>query len=344
MRYEEILEKIVDKSAPPVVIAEAADAHYGDMDRAKQMVLAAKASGADVVKFQHHIPAAEMLPDTPMSSNMTEPLWDFLNRNALTITQHEELKSFCDTNEIGYACTPFSINAAEELEENLDPFIYKIGSGEMSDHPTLLRIAEYGKPMFVSTGMSTVEEIAETYNLLIDRVPLLVLLNCTSAYPPRADQMHINFITEMARLFPRAVIGHSDHFPSNEFSLAAFTLGARVIERHFTVDESLVGPDKDVSLSQASLTELVKSLGHLARGMSSVKEIHEGEIEIREWAHRSLVYLRSLSAGTLLEQGDIWGKRPGTGVPSKRLNDFIGRKLAVDVKENTFLSESHFLP
>lgn len=343
MRYEEVLRKLVSNSLPPVVIAEAADAHYGDMDRAKQMVLAAKASGADVVKFQHHLPAAEMLPDIPMSSNMTEPLWDFLNRNALTISQHEELKTFCDNHDIAYACTPFSIDAAKELEEFIDPFIYKIGSGEMSDHPTLLRIAEFGKPMFVSTGMSTVEEIVDTYHLLIDRVPLLVLLNCTSAYPPRADQMHLNFISEMARLFPRAVIGHSDHFPSNEFSLAAFALGARVIERHFTVDESLVGPDQEVSLSQASLAELVQSLGSLAQGMNSIKEIHEGEIEIREWAHRSLVYLRSLRAGTVLEQGDIWGKRPGTGVPSKRLDDFIGKKLVVDVEENTLLSESHFL-
>lgn len=342
---QKVLKQILDAGEPPVLIAEGADAHYGSMDRAKEMVVAASRAGADVVKFQHHIPKFEMLPNTPMSSNMKEPLWDFLLRNALTIDQHFELQRFAE-DEVGiaYLCTPFSLEAAQELEERLDLFAYKIGSGELLDHPTLLEISKFGKPMIVSTGMSTPDEISETYNLLKSRLDLLVLMNCTSAYPPVPGEMHLGFIKEMERLFPHAVIGHSDHFPTSEFSIAAAALGARVIERHFTVDTNLMGPDAGVSLSIESLTELVQQLKNVSEGLKSEKQIHIRELEIRNWAHRSLVFKKTLKRGDVILVGDIWGMRPGNGVASKRIEEFYGRTLARDVTSGQQLREDDFLP
>ena len=323
-------------------IAEAADAHYGDMSRARAMVDSAKTAGADAIKFQHHIPDEEMLRETPMSSNMTEPLYDFLLRNALTIEQHVELADYCAKVGIQYLCTPFSLAAAKELEEKISPPAYKIGSGELLDHPTIKEIAKFNKCMIISTGMSTPEEIDTTYEILKDHAPGLIMMNCTSAYPPKYEDIHLKFIEEMKVRYPKAVLGFSDHSPGVETVIASFTLGAKVIEKHVTLSHELAGPDATVSINFHTLGELIKSLENLSRAFTAKKEIHPSEVEIRHWAHRSLVYLLDLSKGEVIKDGDIWGKRPGYGIPSFRLEDFIGKKLKADVRKNTLLTVEDF--
>jgi N,N'-diacetyllegionaminate synthase len=323
-------------------IAEGADAHYGDMKRAKSMIDAAKKSGADAIKFQHHIPEEEMLRETPMSSNMSEPLFDFLLRNALTITQHVELAEYCESVGIQYLCTPFSLTAARELEEHISLPAYKIGSGELLDHPTIREIAKFDKCMIISTGMSTPEEIDTTYEILKNHPAGLVMMNCTSAYPPRYEDIHLKFIEEMRTRYPNAVLGFSDHSPGTETVIASFTLGAKVIEKHVTLSHDLEGPDATVSINFDTLSILITSLKRLALAFKSKKEIHQSELEIRNWAHRSLVYLRAMKSGEVIAPSDIWGKRPGYGVPSFKLNEFIGRRLAVDVEKNTLLTEKDF--
>ena len=145
-------------------IAEGADAHYGSLDRAREMANLAKSAGAHAIKFQHHIPDEEMLPDVPMSGNMREPLYEFLKKNALTINQHVELFDYCKKIGIDYLCTPFSLVAANELEAAISPEAYKVGSGELLDHPTIREMMKFSKPIIISTGMSTVEEIKSTYD------------------------------------------------------------------------------------------------------------------------------------------------------------------------------------
>lgn len=339
---QDFAERLKSCSEPPLIIAEAADAHYGDLERAKEMALAAKGAGADVVKFQHHIPEEEMLPDIPRSSNMIEPLWDFLKRNAFTISQHAELSAYCSEIGITYACTPFSLAAAQELEKEVQPLFYKIGSGEMLDFPTLSAIAAFGRPMIISTGMSTVQEIDEMYELMVRLTDTLVLLNCTSAYPPRSEDMHLSFIAEMKQRYPEAIVGHSEHTRENHYSIAAITLGARVIERHVTIDPTLKGPDAEVSLSFPELGEFVKQARELSTALNTEKTIQAREWEIREWAHRSLVYLKDLDAGHRITQGDVWGKRPGTGIPSRFLPQYLGKRLTSPVKANTLVHDGDF--
>jgi sialic acid synthase SpsE len=323
----------------PLIIAEAADAHYGDLDRALAMVDAAKRSGADVIKFQHHIPDEEMLRDIPMSQNMAEPLYDFLVRNALHIDQHASLKSYCDDVGIRYLCTPFSLAAARELEEFVKPGWYKIGSGELTDIPTLLMIRSWGHPMIISTGMATVGEITATYNALASTQVPLVLMNCTSAYPPSYADVRLGFIEEMRNLYPLATIGHSDHTPTIDTAIAALALGCSMVEKHVTIDPALQGPDQSVSIDFNELSRLVEARDRLWEARGSVKEVLPSELEIRAWARRSLVYLNDFSAGHEIRPGDIWGKRPGTGVPSSRLEEFIGRHLRHSVQRNTLLHE-----
>ena len=204
--------RMIGEDYPVYVIAEGCDNHMGDLEAAKEMCRRAKLAGADCIKFQHHLPDEEMLPDVPMSSNFDVPLYEFLKQHALTLDQHMELMRYCKEIDIQYLCTPFSLKAAYELNE-IGVEAFKIGSGEMTDIPSLVKIAELGKPMIVSTGMCTLEEIQRTYDALIATGVPLAFTNCLSEYPPRYEDVNLKVICEMQSRFAKAVIGHSDHTP-----------------------------------------------------------------------------------------------------------------------------------
>lgn len=330
----------MESDSPAFIIAEGADAHYGELNRARAMVDAAVLAGADAIKFQHHLPDEEMLRSTPMSSNMSIPLYDFLVQNALSIEEHEELSNYASLKGITYLCTPFSLKAAEELESRIGLPAYKIGSGELTDTPTLDRIAAFGKPMILSTGMSTIDEIDVTYEQMCAASIPFALLNCTSAYPPKPSDVSLGFISVMRDRYPRAWIGHSDHTPDITTAIAAIALGARIVEKHVTVDAALSGPDAEVSISFDDLRKLVEASRIIHQASSSVKEVKPSEQEIRVWARRSLVYLQDLNEGTVLNEACIWGKRPGTGIPSSRIDEFLGRRLTRAVRKDSFVSHA----
>ena len=215
-----INKKKISLGNPAYIIAEACDNHMGSLDTAKEMCRQAKLAGCDCIKFQHHLPDEEMLPDVPMTSNFDIPLYEFLKRYALTLDQHKELMDYCDEIGIQYLCTPFSLKAAQELNE-LGVAAFKIGSGEMDDIPTLKAIAKMGKPMIVSTGMATMDEIKRTYDVLADEGIEFALMNCLSEYPPCYEDVNLGVIEQMQNEFPKAVIGHSDHTPDLYTSFAA---------------------------------------------------------------------------------------------------------------------------
>ena len=323
------------------IIAEAGDSHLGNVDSAIEMIRLAKLAGADCIKFQHHLPDEEMLPDSPMSDNFNEPLYDFLKKYALNISQHKILKNFCDKIKIDYLCTPFSWKAARELDK-IGVDYFKIGSGEMTDLPTLEKIAEIGKPMVVSTGMSTIEEIDRTYELLSSFNIKIGLANCISEYPPKYEDMNLNTISTMIDRYPKAIIGHSDHTPDIYTSFAAVTLGAKFIEKHVILDKTQSGPDQSVSISFTELSELVDGVRKIKKSLGNKKTIHKKEKQIREWAFRSLVFLRNMNSGEIIQETDIWSKRPGTGIPSYNMKKVIGMKLNKKVKKNSLVKWEDF--
>lgn len=322
---------------PTYVIAEGCDNHLGSVDAAREMILRAKLAGADAIKFQHHLPDEEMLPDAPMSANFDLPLYEFLKKYALTLDQHHELKAHADAVGITYLCTPFSWKAAQELEEVGVP-AYKIGSGEMTDVPTLVRIGQLGRPMIVSTGMATLDEIDRTYRALADREVPLALMNCTSEYPPVYEDLNLLVIPEMMSRYPKAVIGHSDHTPDLFTSYAAVTLGARIIEKHVILDKRQPGPDQSVSIDFAELAALVEGIRKVEAAMGTRKRVNEREQPIRTWAFRSLVTTRDIRAGDVLTEDAIWSKRPGTGIPAHRMDEAIGSRALRDLPANTMFS------
>ena len=333
----EIGKTKIGEQHPVFVIAEACDNHLGDMEVAKEMIRQAKLAGADAIKFQHHLPDEEMLPDVPQSSNFKMPLYEFLKKYALSIGQHEQLKGYSESIGIKYMCTPFSYKASQELEGiGIDSF--KIGSGEMTDIPSLVRIAKFKKPMIVSTGMATFEEIQRTYQALSSRKVALALMNCISEYPPAYEDINLKVITQMKTKFPLAVIGHSDHTPDLYTCFSAVTLGAKIIEKHVILDKCQPGPDQSVSVDFRDLHQLVDGVRKIEAAMGDVKKVHHKEEIIREWAFRSLVSLQPILAGEIINDGMIWSKRPGTGIPSYRMDEVIGLKAKKNIPQNVLIS------
>ncbi len=332
----------IGESFAPYIIAEGCDNHMGNLNSAKEMAKLAKLAGADCIKFQHHLPDEEMLPDVPMSDNFDMPLYEFLKLHALTLDQHCELKKYCDEIGITYLCTPFSYKAACELEDNGLAYAFKIGSGEMTDIPTLKRIAEFGKPMIISSGMCTLEELDRTYNALKPTGVPLAFTNCLSEYPPVYEDVNLGVLKIMKERYPEAVIGHSDHTPDLYTSYAAVAYGACIIEKHVILNKAIPGPDQSVSIDFMDLHNLVDGCQKVYKSLGSEKKVREKEKTIRNWAFRSIVSTCDIKAGTVITQDMIWSKRPGTGIPSWKMDKVIGKKAIKNIKKNVLILESDF--
>ena len=326
----------------PYIIAEGCDNHMGNVNVAKEMALQAKLAGADCIKFQHHLPDEEMLPDVPMSENFDIPLYEFLKLHALKLEDHIELKRYCDEIGITYLCTPFSYKAACELEEAGIAYAFKIGSGEMTDIPSLKRIAEFGKPMIISSGMCTLEELDRTYNALKETGVQLAFTNCLSEYPPVYEDVNLGVLKEMQSRYPDVVIGHSDHTPDLYTCYAAVALGAGIIEKHVILNKTTPGPDQAVSIDFMDLHNLVDGCKKVFKALGNEKKVRPKEEAIREWAFRSIVSTCEIRKGTVITQEMIWSKRPGTGIPSWKMDEVIGKRAKRTIKKNVLIRYEDF--
>ena len=329
-------KNLISKSNGNVfVIAEACDNHMGSYDIATALVDAAKYSGADAVKFQHHLAYEEMLKESPMSDNFTEPLYDFLQRNSLTLENHKKLKKYCDDKDIIYLCTPFSYKAALEVKD-LVPF-FKIGSGEFQDHWFIDRLKEINKPVLFSSGMCTWDELVLNIKHLEKLNFDFAIMNCLSEYPPNYQDMNLGLIKILKNEFPCIEIGHSDHSPDISTSIVATAYGAGIIEKHLTISEFIPGPDKSVSINPQLFKQLVTSLRYIKSTLGESKIINKKEEEIRTWAYRSVVSTNELEAGKIISKKDICTKRPGTGVLSIDYKKIIGKKVKNKILKNQFI-------
>ncbi len=336
-------DRLIGDSQRPYIIAEACDNHMGDLETAKDMALQAKLAGADCVKFQHHLPDEEMLPDVPMSSNFDIPLYEFLKLHALKLSDHVELKNYCDKIGITYLCTPFSYKAACELEEAGIAYAFKIGSGEMTDIPSLKRIAKFGKPMIISSGMCTLDELDRTYNALKDMGVPLAFTNCLSEYPPIYEDVNLGVLRQMKERYPDVVIGHSDHTPDLYTCYAAVAFGASIIEKHVILNKMTPGPDQTVSIDFMDLHNLVDGCHKVYKSLGNEKVVRPKEEIIRQWAFRSIVSTCNIKADTVITQDMIWSKRPGTGIPSWKMDEVIGKRAVKDIEKNVMLKEEDFI-
>ncbi len=322
-----------------MLIAEACENHFGKLSNAKKMIREAKKSGADYVKFQHHIPEEEMLKKVPKSKNFNISLYNFLKKNSLKIYDHEILKNYCKVIKIKYLCTPFCLKAAHELNE-IGVDMFKIGSGEFTDLPFINGVLKLKKPVIFSTGMTTPKEMIKIYKFIKSRNRSeFAFLNCTSEYPPRYEDLNLNYIKKMISNFKGTVIGHSDHTNNIYSSLAAVTLGAKIVEKHVNLDNLNYGPDRHVSISFKKFKEMANAIRIIEKSLGSNKKIYNNEIQIVKWARRSIVSIKNINKGEKLTEKNIFSKRPSLGIPSYEYFKILGKKAKKSIKENTLIKK-----
>jgi sialic acid synthase SpsE len=329
-------DREVGDGAPCYVIAEACVNHNGDFPTALRLVEEAQAAGADAVKFQLHYPEHEMLPALPGSSNFDKPLGEILRETHLLEAQHAELRDRCNELGIHYLCTAYCREAADTLAD-LGLLAFKTGSGETLNFPLLRSIARHGRPMIVSTGMTTLEEVDRTVDVLRETGIPFAITHCTSEYPPVYEDINLDMIPFYKERYG-IVVGHSDHTPDITTAVAAVALGAQIVEKHFTLDRNQEGPDHKVSIEPHELAELVRQIRIVERARGNRKTVFEAEQEIRHWAHHSVVTIAPVAAGEIFSEENTWVKRPGTGIPAAELDAVLGRRAAREVPSNALLA------
>jgi N,N'-diacetyllegionaminate synthase len=318
---------------PTYVIAEVGVNHDGSVADALRLVDVAADAVADAVKFQTFDPAALVSEAAPLANYQAErsaaaSQLEMLEALVLPPAELRQIQERCAERGIAFLSTPFDELSARTLLD-LDVPAFKVGSGDLTNLPLLTALARAGLPMIVSTGMATMDEVADAVRAIQDAGdPPIALLHCVSSYPTPPDRANLRAMDALASAFPDAVIGYSDHCLGLEVSLAAVARGAAVLERHITLDRTRSGPDHALSLEPDELAALVAGVRTVESSLGDGdKRPVDVELNTRDVARRSLVAARDLPEGHVLRELDIAIKRPGGGLPPGDAAKVIGATL-----------------
>jgi N,N'-diacetyllegionaminate synthase len=338
----EIAGRKVGDGHPCLVIAEAGVNHNGDLELARELVKLAAASGADAIKFQTFTAdrlATASAPKAAYQAARTErgeSAQAMLKRLELDAAAHRQLLDDCRREGIMFLSSAFDELSADLLEE-LGVEAYKIPSGEITNLPYLRHIASKGKPLIVSTGMSDMDEVATAFDA-VHNVPV-VLLHCVSLYPSPAEGTNLRAMQTMRERF-KVPAGYSDHTVGSDISLAAIALGASVLEKHFTTDRNLPGPDHAASLEPGELTSLIQSIRHVEAALGDgVKKPLPAEAETAAVARKSIVATVDIDEGTVITPEMVAIKRPGTGLLPARIDWVVGRRARKAIASGSVVTE-----
>lgn len=320
------------------VIAEAGINHNGSFSIAKKMVDTAKKAGVHCIKFQTHIAEEEMIKTDIKPGNISKKtLWSIIKNCELSEKEEKKLQKYCKEKNILFLSTPFSIEAVDRLEKIRIP-AYKIGSGELTNTPFLTCIAKTSKPVILSTGMSTIKEIKDAVNLFKKFKTPLALLQTTSVYPSDYSDINLGVIEKFQKMF-NVPVGISDHSIGIYTSLGAVAKGASIVEKHFTLNKNMPGPDQKLSLDPSELTELVKGCKAVKLALGNTKKILNKEKPILKFARESVVTIKNIKKDEIFSEKNISTKRPSTGkIPAKKFYSIIGKKARHNISKNTQLS------
>ncbi len=322
----------------PFVIAEIGINHEGSVEKAKKMIDAAAAAGAECVKFQSHVVEDEMVPAAKKTvpGNATVSIWDIMERCALTEDEERELKRYTEAKGMIYLCTPFSRAAADRLQR-MDVAAYKIGSGECNNYPLIEHIASFKKPVILSTGMNTIASIKIAVKILKKKKVPFAILHCTNMYPTPYADVRLGGLQQLQKTFPGIITGLSCHSIGNYTAFAAVALGGSIIEKHFTSDKTWPGPDVAISIDPKELKDLVFGTRAVWEARGGEKGPAKGEAPTIRFAFASIVTIAPIKKGERFTKKNIWVKRPGTG--DFKANDYrrvLGkratRNLSVDMQ------------
>lgn len=324
------------------VIAEVGNNHNGSLERAKTMVDQAVAMGVDCVKFQmRHL--YEVYRQRTLSKDgedlSTEYILDLLERFELSLEEHHALYEYCRKKGVLYLCTPWDARSVETLEQ-FGVEGYKVASADLTNLPLLDTLAATGKPLILSTGMSSVDEVGMTIAFLNARHAEFALLHCNSTYPAPFHDIQLKWMNHLRSLHP--LVGYSGHERGIAVSLAAVGMGACVIERHFTLDRNMEGPDHAASLEFDEFKAMVQGIREIeaALGDADHRKLSQGEMINRENLGKSLVASMSLPAGTVLEAHHIIVRSPGQGLSPQKYDQLLGKVLERDMDTEDFFYPS----
>ena len=340
--------RLIGRGQPAFIIAEAGVNHNGDLELARQLVRAAAEAGADAVKFQTFVADRLVISHAPQAdyqrrnTGITESQHAMLKRLELSEKAHRELQSLCSQLGVLFLSTPFDEQCADFLSD-LGMIAFKIPSGELTNTPFLTHVARKGLPVILSTGMATVEEIGRAVETVRgEGNDNIVLLQCVSSYPSVPADTNLRAMGTLANLF-QTPVGYSDHTDGIEIALAAAALGACVIEKHFTIDRGLPGPDHKASLEPSELAAMVAGIRKVESALGDgEKRPAASEASTAAVARKSLVAARALKAGEIFEASMAVARRPGTGLAPSLLGSLQGRPLARDVAKDEILCREHF--
>jgi N,N'-diacetyllegionaminate synthase len=329
------------------IIAEAGVNHNGSLDMALRLVGVAKASGADAVKFQTF--RADLLATRSahkaryqeLTTANGESQFEMLQRLELDAPAHQRLIDHCREIGIEFLSSPFDAQSADLLE-TMNVLLYKVPSGEITNLPFLQHLARKGRPLILSTGMSTLGEVEEAVHVLqAAGTKHLTLLHCVTEYPAPYAEVNLRAMRTLELAFGLPV-GYSDHTPGIDIAIAAVALGAKVIEKHFTLDRSLPGPDHIASLEPVELQQMVTAIRHVEAALGTgIKGPAPCELPNLSVARKSVVAACSLPAGHRLAARDLDIKRPGNGLPPKLLPTLVGRTLIAAVSKDELINWNH---
>jgi sialic acid synthase SpsE len=338
----QIENRKIGENYPPLVIAEIGINHEGSMEKAKQMVLDAFNAGAECVKFQSHVIEDEMIPEAKnvIPGNASVSIFQIMERCALTEKEEIELKKYVEKLGMIFLSTPFSRAAADRLEK-MGVTAYKIGSGECNNYPLVEHIASFGKPVILSTGMNDLKSISPSVSILERSRVGYAVLHCTSMYPTPYDKVRLGALAELRAAFPNAVLGLSDHSLGNYTCFGAVSLGASVLEKHFTSKKSWAGPDIPISITPAELADLIKGSKAIHLALGGSKLILKEEKPTIDFAYACVVAIKNIGIGELFTKDNIWVKRPGTGeIKADGFNGLLGKKARKAIKKDTQLQRN----
>jgi len=325
------------------IIAEAGDNHNGDFNTALKLVDVAKRAGADCVKFQTFVTEeiiskyAEMAEYQKKNTGKEESQFEMVKRLELSFDEFRKIKEYCDRVGIQFLSTPFDLKSVDFLNELGVPF-FKIPSGEITNYPYLIKIAHTGKPVVMSTGMCEPDEILAAINVLEKNGSgEITLLHCNTEYPTPLKDVNLYAMRTMKKMFGKKV-GYSDHTKGIEVPVAAVALGACVIEKHFTLDKNMPGPDHKASLEPDELGRMVKNIRNIEIALGDgVKRVSESERKNITIARKSIVARRNIQEGEILTEENLAVKRPGTGINPMQWMEVLGTRAVRDFKEDELI-------
>ena len=332
-------KEISDKNYP-FFVAEAGINFDGNFNKCFKLIDAAKDSGADAIKFQTHIAEEEMIDTQIMlSHSKKETVFDLMKKCELSVKKHKILKKYCEKKKLIFMSTPFSYQAAKLLN-SLKIKLFKIGSGECNNLPLIEKVSKFNKPIIISTGMNTIEDIKKTYKHAKKFNSKIILMHCVSIYPTPASKTMLETIPFLKNKF-NCPVGFSDHSSDINLAIASVSLGANVIEKHFTVSKNWSGPDISISLTPGRFKEMVKACKdvYLAKGVRN--KVLKEEIPVAKFAFASVVSIKKIKKGEKLTSKNIWVKRPGTGqIHAREYYKLLNKKTKKNLDPNTQLRYS----